>query len=396
MAYINFKEEKVALKEQLEKRKKNNEKLYNDIIKHKIELSDYTPNLEYSYTKILDKLIGKKGVLDEQSFHEISNEDIVCAKFIGCSFRNVKFKECRFVACVFEDCNFNGGGVVFENCIFFKQDSEKLPSLNRQDNLGCSFYNCNIYAKFLSCDLSYAIFENSKIENVCFELTDMQNIIISNGELNMVEITDCDFSAFKTLETYIVDIQFNDKYKTKFDEKTFFDKIIPRVKDKQEYEGIYMTYETLADKFQENSLNNNFGEYYYLGKCIERKCIGLIPKIGSYISWLSCGYGERPMFCILFSLGIVLIFSILYLLIGIDVNGEVVKYTLSNMNTWNLRQFIKDFNEVINLSVGMFGGVGVNNSKPTEVAYRLADFEILIGIIMMGLGVGTLTRKVVR
>jgi len=119
MAYINFKEEKVVLKQQLEKRKKNNEKLHNDIIKHKIELSDYIPNSKYSYTKIIDQIIGKKEVLDEQDFHEISNEDVVCAKFTGCSFRNVKFKECRFVACVFEDCNFNGGGVVFENCIWY-------------------------------------------------------------------------------------------------------------------------------------------------------------------------------------------------------------------------------------------------------------------------------------
>ena len=112
--------------------------------------------------------------------------------------------------------------------------------------------------------------------------------------------------------------------------------------------------------------------------------------------WLSCGYGERPWFCVLSSLGIIFIFSILYLLIGIDLNGEVIRYTLSNMNTWNLTQFIKDYNEAINLSVGMFGAVGVNNSQPTEVAYRLADFEILIGTIMIGLGIGTLTRKVVR
>jgi len=191
-------------------------------------------------------------------------------------------------------------------------------------------------------------------------------------------------------------MEFNDKYKTKFDENTFFDKIVPRIKNKQEYEGIYMTYELLADKFKENTLNNSFGEYYYLAKCTERKCVDFIPKIGSYISWVSCGYGERPVFCILSSLVIILIFSLLYLLIGIDINGEVIKYTFSNVDTWNLKQFIKDFNEAINLSVGMFGAVGVNNSKPTEVAYRLADFEILIGIIMMGLGVGTLTRKVVR
>jgi hypothetical protein len=214
--------------------------------------------------------------------------------------------------------------------------------------------------------------------------------------LNKVEIIDCDLSGFKTLETYIVDLSFNDKYKTKFDEKTFFDKVIPRVKDKQEYEGIYMIYETLADKFKENTLNNNFGEYYYLAKCTERECVGLLSKIGSYIYWLLCGYGERPWFCILSSLVIMIIFAFIYLIIGMEIDGSIVSYSLNNISNWKLNLFIRDFNEAINLSIGMFGGVGVNNAKPTEISYIISNIEMLGGIVMMGLGIGTLTRKVIR
>ncbi|MDK2585165.1 pentapeptide repeat-containing protein [Romboutsia sedimentorum] len=396
MAYVNFKEEKSVLKKQLDKRKNNNEKLYIDIIKHKENLSQYVPNLEFSYKKVINKLIGKKGIFESENFQEIINQDIICTRFIGCNFRNVTFKECRFVGYIFEECNLNGGGVIFENCTFLKEDSEKIPSLNIKDNLGCSFYNCEIYAKFLSCDISFTIFEKSKIKTTIFEMSYMNNTIIIYSELNMVEIIDCDLSGFKTLETYIVDISFNDKYKTKFDEKTFFDKIIPRVKDKQEYEGIYMTYETLADKFKENTLNNNFGEYYYLAKCTERECVEPVSKIGSYIYWLLCGYGERPWFCILSSLAIVIIFAFIYLIIGVEIDGNIISYSLNNISTWKLNLFIRDFNEAINLSIGMFAGVGVNNAKPTEISYIISNIEMLGGIVMMGLGIGTLTRKVIR
>lgn len=396
MAYINFKEEKAVLKDQLERRKKNNEKLYIDIVKHKIDLTGYIPDSNYSYNKVESKLIGKKGLYDEEKFINFDSLDIICTKFIGCSFRNIKFKNCRFVGCIFEECIFNGGGVVFENCTFIKEDSEKLPALNKKDNLGCSFYKCEIYAKFLNCDNSYLIFENCKIKNTSIELTAMNNVIIMHSELSVVDIVDSDLSGFKTYECYIEDIQFNDKYKTKFDEKTFFDKIEPRVKDKKEYEGIYMTYESLADKFKENTLNNNFGEYYYLGKCTERKCSNIIPKIGSYLYWLLCGYGERPWFCVLSSLAIIFIFSIAYLLTGMDLDGETVRYTLTNINTWNIWKLLKDFNESTNLSVGMFAGVGCNNSKPTAISYTVANIEMLVGVVMMGLGIGTLTRKVVR
>lgn len=75
---------------------------------------------------------------------------------------------------------------------------------------------------------------------------------------------------------------------------------------------------------------------------------------------------------------------------------HTIIYNLNNIGTWNMGKFIKDFNESINLSVGMFAGVGVNNGKPTEIGYLVANLEMLIGIVLMGVGVGTLVRKVIR
>ena len=188
MAYINFKEEKFKGKIQIEERKKNNKTLYQSILKNKDNLNGIYPNLKYSFKKIIDKNIGKNGVLSEEDFKEISNEDIVCSKFIDCTFKNIKFKDCKFIGCVFENCKFAEGGVSFENCIFIKEYSEKLPSLNRKDNLGCSFYNCNIYARFLNSDISYTIFENCKLQNISIEQTNASNCIIINSELDKFEI----------------------------------------------------------------------------------------------------------------------------------------------------------------------------------------------------------------
>ena len=65
---------------------------------------------------------------------------------------------------------------------------KSLPSLNRKDNLGCSFYNCNIYARFLNSDISYTIFENCKLQNISIEQTNASNCIIINSELDKFEI----------------------------------------------------------------------------------------------------------------------------------------------------------------------------------------------------------------
>ena len=99
MAYVNFKEEKVKVNNQLEKRKHNNEKLYSYILKHKDSISGYYPSDKYSFNIFNSATFGKKGVLGEEEFHIICKEDIVCTKFTIYKFsaynifftNNVKF-----------------------------------------------------------------------------------------------------------------------------------------------------------------------------------------------------------------------------------------------------------------------------------------------------------------
>lgn len=106
----------------------------------------------------------------------------------------------------------------------------------------------------------------------------------------MINLTDVDLSNAKFVDNYIEDFEFNDKLKSKMDPKTFFDRIEVKKKTRAEYEGIYTIYENLANKFKENNLKNNFGEYYYLCRYVQRKVLKPLPKIGSYIDWISSGY----------------------------------------------------------------------------------------------------------
>ena len=48
------------------------------------------------------------------------------------------------------------------------------------------------------------------------------------------------------------------------------------------------------------------------------------------------------------------------------------------------------------LSTGLFSGVGDEACQPLFASNIFADMEMLLGIILMGIGVGTLTRKIVR
>ncbi|KKY00534.1 hypothetical protein VN21_13700 [Paraclostridium benzoelyticum] len=396
MGYINFEEEIYVAKNQLHKRNINNKNLFDSILRHKNLPETYSPCKQYSFKTFNDETFGKQGILDEENFSTIENKDIICTKFIGCTFKNLNFKECRFVGCIFENCKFEDGGVKFENCSFFKEESDGKPSLNKYDNFSSHFINCDVYAKFLNCILSFSIFEKCNLKTTNFEQSAMDNIIIIDSDLDMIIFSDCDLGSAKIVSTYIKDLEFRDKFQTKLDEKSFFDKIPIRLKTREEYEGIYMTYKTLADKFKENSLNNNFGEYYYLGKSTQRKTLKTIPKIGSYLYWITCGYGERPEFAVYSSLVIIVIFAILYLFLGVEIDDKTIIYNMSTIKNLSISKVLKDLNETLSLSIGSFGGVGTINCKPTEISYILTNLEVLIGVVMMGLGIGTLTRKVVR
>ena len=395
MAYINFKEEVYVANNQFKKRIKNNEKLFNDIKNSKILSSKYNPDEKYSYREFNDMVFGGGHSKSEDGFKEISNVDIVCTKFINCTFSNIKFKSCKFIGCYFIESNFNGGGVIFEECTFIKQESDSLPNLNNEDNFSCTFDRCKIYAKFLSSKLGHVIFNDCSLKTTNFEVSDMSNVIIKDSTLSMIIIRDSDLSGIKILNTYIEDLEFRDKDKSKLDEKSFIDKIPLRYKTRDEYEGIYTVYENIADKFKDNNLKNNFGEYYYLCRKVQRKTLDPLPKIFSFIAYITCGYGERPIYAAYFSLVVILLFSILYLVFGIIINEQLIIY--SNFKTGiTLKRLLSYYNESLNLSVGMFAAVGLTEAQPSPASYMLTNIEMILGVVMNGVGIGALVKKLVR
>lgn len=271
----------------------------------------------------------------------------------------------------------------------------KTPSLNKKDNFSCKFKYTKLYCKFISTTLSYCIIDECDINECFFSVSEIISIIIARSQMKKVEFQDVDLSGAKFIDNYIEDLEFSDKVKSKLDTKTFFDKINPIKKTKEEYEGIYKVYEEIANVFSENMLKNNFGEYYYLAQNSKRKSLNGVTRIKSYIAWFVFGYGERIVFPIITSAIIILVFSILYLIVGIDVEGEIVSIIFQKYPK-NFMELGSAFNESLNLSVGMFAGVGINKSMPLTSSYFLSDMEMIIGIIMMGIGIGSITRKIIR
>jgi uncharacterized protein YjbI with pentapeptide repeats len=396
MPYINFKEEVFKGKEELDKRIENNKKLCREIKNDKSKIN-IQPDEKYSFRTIEDRTINNSKTENEGEFLEIADKNIVCAEFIKCKFYNIRFKNCTFISCKFIECDFGGGGVIFESCTMILEEINNVPSLNKKDNISCAFERCKLYCKFLSSNITYLIMDECELKDTSFELTDMSNVIIINSYMKKINLMDVDLSGGKIISTYIEDLEFNDKTKSKLDPKSFFDKIEPKKKTKEEYEGIYTVYATIANKFNDNNLKNNFGEYYYLCKNMQRKSLKkVLPKISSYIYWITCGYGERVLFPLITSFVLILIFAVMYMILGYSSEKVIISYWWGIGLPKSFNEFLSHVNQCINISIEVFTGLGSDNETPIPSSFIVANAEMIIGVVMAGVGIGTLTRKLVR
>ena len=102
---------------------------------------------------------------------------------------------------------------------------------------------------------------------------------------------------------------------------------------------------------------------------------------------------SRALYPVFFSLGVIVLCAILYLFLGIKIGDESIRLTLSSIINNDFRTNLSYLNESFNLSVGLFTGVGAFNSEPIPSTYIISNIEMIIGLLMMGVGVATLIKK---
>ncbi len=340
---------------------------------------------EITFTYIENKSIGVNLIGSDLSTLSINNIKLVYNNFKQCIFKNIKFNKSSFYGSEFSQCTFEN--VEFDECNFYYEDSSMTVF---SDNT--SFKNCI----FKKCNFKKTIFKNISLKSSKFILSNMIDCIISLSYIENISLKDCDCRAFKTINTIIELMEFEDDYLTKFNEDTFIDKMDVYKKGKNFYEKIFKVYKNIGITFESNTLLNNSGEYYYLAKCMERKSLNGFGKIKSYILWLLCGYGERPTYALITSLEILLFFTILYMFTGLDVNGNIVKYDIFFISNLPINNLASDFFYSLYFSIVTFTTVGYGDITPIGASIMLSGFEMILGVTMVGVWTATLARKITR
>lgn len=345
---------------------------------------------EYKFAKFSDLTFGCEKVEDERDNARVSGICFYYCDFSMCGFSNLIFSNCAFVGCNFTECYTLGFAVVFEQCSFMSRFQGKSAI----DDAPSTFSNCELSARFINSDLSMAVIENSHFYFSYFETVNLKDTIFIDCSFDTAKMSDSDLRNTKILNPKFIEFYIEDSMqRTKVSKNTFLGKINYNKKESREVRFAADVYSQFNELFENNKLMDLSGEYFYLYKKTERMNMEGISKFKSLIGMLTCGYGERPSFSLLASLVLVLTCGTLYMFFGVNINGEVIYFHPS------LQNLFPPYNQLIiwyHFSLVTFSTVGYGNVVPVGGSLIVSAFEMVFGVIMVGIWVSTLVRKMVR
>lgn len=280
-------------------------------------------------------------------------------------------------------------GLIFEECNFSKIDTEK----NSVDDMFSYFRFCELTVKFHKCDMTLNIFSKTNFYFSHFIDNKMHNIIMADCGFEISTLSDCNLNNAKIIKTKYIGFSFEDSQKrTKVNRSTFFGEISFNKSDHRELLHAVDMYFALKELFQDNKVSDLYGEYFYLYKKTEMHTLKGMSRLLSVVSFVICGYGERPFNCLIVSLLMIFACGNLYYLYGLNTHDGVLIFNPLN----SASGLAKDLYQCYHFSLVTFSTVGYGNVFPIGTSIVVNEIEMICAIILVGIWVSTLVRKMVR
>lgn len=258
---------------------------------------------------------------------------------------------------------------------------ENINLVNEGSTLGYEFKNCDFYKTNLKGSHCFKVdFSGSSLMKVNFEHA---NLHFAN--LKGCNLLGCDFEHAK-LENVIWDKEIIQEVKAK------------KAKTKEEmidyYQQAEEIYRNLRRITEADGLFETAGLFFQKEMKMRRKQMPAFSskRVISKIVELSCGYGERPLRIVSISMIIILFFSFLFFLLGINFSGNIVSFSINNSFFENINIFLNS----LYFSVVTFTTLGYGDITPIGISKLFAAIEALLGGFILALFVVVFVKKMTR
>lgn len=345
---------------------------------------------EYKLYNFSEVSFGKDSATDDGDLINISNVCFYYCSFNMCGFNNILFENCSFVGCDFIECYTLGIAAIFKNCSFIsrsqnKKSIEDMPSL---------FDSCEFTIRLINCDVSSIVFNKTHFYFSSFVEVKMSDSIFVDCSFDTTTICSCDLRGTKLLNPKFIEFYIEDlDKKTKVNRKTFLDYVCYNKKESREVKDAVEAYYAFSELFENSKIMDFSGEYFFLAQKTGLPNLKGFAKFKSILSFITCGYGERPFFSLLASLTLVFLCGTLYMFFGVNINNEVISFHPS------LSQPLPPLEQLVlwyHFSLVTFSTVGYGNVVPVGGSLIVSAVEMVLGVVMVGIWVSTLVRKMTR
>ena len=263
-----------------------------------------------------------------------------------------------------------------------KEDLRGIDLVNRGSKKGYTLINSDLYQAKL---------ENAHLFKIDLSGTSLMKANLSNANLNYANLERCNLLG--------VNLKDAKTEHCNWGERLLQQELALHTTDREEQIDLYQQAEEIYRNLRQVAENQGLVDVaseFYLKEMLMRR--NEMPKyslrrIISKSIDLFCGYGERPLRVIIFSLALIIGFSMAYFFLGLSFNGEVVVFSFKHNFLSNVEVF---FNSLY-FSVVTFTTLGYGDLTPIGLAARaIAALEAFMGSFTIALFVVVFVKKVTR
>ncbi|WP_205859099.1 ion channel [Pleionea sediminis] len=258
---------------------------------------------------------------------------------------------------------------------------EGIDLVRHKKNYGYQLKNSDLYR---------ANFKNAHCFMLDLSGSSLMKANFSHANLHCANLSNCNLLGTNFENAKIEHVNWG--------KEIFQEKQAKKANNKKEkldyYEQSEEIYRNLRKTAERQGLFEMAGHFFQKEMIMRRKQMPRSSprRIISKIVDIFCGYGEKPIRVIVFSLATILTFAVLYFLLGLSFSGDSLAFN-PDLTVW---QNFKIFLSSLYFSVVTFTTLGYGDLAPIGIARALAALEAFVGSFTLALFVVVFVKKMTR
>ncbi|MDH5433423.1 MAG: ion channel [Gammaproteobacteria bacterium] len=271
--------------------------------------------------------------------------------------------------------------IPMDGFVLAREDLSEVNLVNRAAKQGFKLTNSDLY---------HANMEHAHLFMLDLSGSSLMKANLSYANLHYANLTDCNLLGTDFTGAKIDKAEFGEKIsqEKQADASTSIASKIDL------YEQAEEIYRNLRQTAEAQGLFEMAGHFFEKEMIMRRK---QLPKY-SFKRWISkmvelfCGYGERPLRVIAFSMIVIFLFSIGYFFLGVNFSGDIIAYDGDKSLLSNAKNYLS----CLYFSVVTFTTLGYGDITPVGGSRVFSAIEAFTGSFTLALFVVVFVKKMTR